>query len=258
MAAVFAAAAGVFGALALRARAPLAPSILSEIQAPPETTFNLENRQPGPPALSRDGRLLAFAARDKAKHVFLWVRRLDMGAARRLDGTEGASYPFWSPDGRFLGFFADGSLKKISAEGGPILTLAAAPFGKGGTWNRDGVIVFSPSYGTPLERISAEGGPSKPVTQLEVQTDASGSFGHRFPQFLPDEKRFLFFARGSVAGKGARSASDPSTDVRRRPSSPPPPTASTRPECFFSLATTPCSRSRSIPTGPGSGAKPAS
>src|SRR5262249_2552130 len=133
-------------------------------------------------SISPDGRKIAFAAKDEAGKVTLWVRSLDTMTARPLPGTEDAGLPFWSPDSKSIGFFTPGKLKKVDFDGGPPLTLANAPLGRGGTWNRDGVIVFSPNNFSPsLLRVSAAGGEPIPVTQ---QTATN----RRFPSFLPDGK----------------------------------------------------------------------
>ena len=138
-------------------------------------------------ALSVDGTQLAFIAnRDRVPVV--WVRSLAAGESRALPGTEGASFPFWSPDGRSLGFFANDKLKRIDVAGGVPLVVADAPNARGGTWNADGVILFAPGVSAPIVRVPARGGPVERVTQ---QNAGSGP-AHRLPQFLPDGKRFLF------------------------------------------------------------------
>ncbi len=138
-------------------------------------------------ALSVDGTQLAFIAnRDRVPVV--WVRSLAAGESRPLPGTEGASFPFWSPDGRSLGFFANDKLKRIDVAGGVPLVVADAPNARGGTWNADGVILFAPGVAAPIVRVPARGGPVEAVTQ---QNAGSGP-AHRLPQFLPDGKRFLF------------------------------------------------------------------
>jgi eukaryotic-like serine/threonine-protein kinase len=144
-------------------------------------------------ALSADGRQLAFVARDAAGQALLWVRSLDRLDAQPLKGTEGASSPFWSPDGRFLGFFADGKLKKIDVTGGPAVTLCAAPDNRGGTWNGEDVILFSQGTNAPLQRVSASGGTPKPATEL-----GQGDLGHARPSFLPDGRHYLYVSPGPI------------------------------------------------------------
>ena len=156
----------------------------------------------GPMALSPDGRRIAFVATNADGKNFLWVRPLDRLAAQPLDGTESATYPFWSPDGRSLGFFAGGKLKKIDASGGPPETICDAPDGQGGSWNTNGVIIFAPTSRNPIHRVSASGGTSTPVTEF----DASRREGtHRWPVFLPDGTSFLYLGRPFGGGQDPRS-----------------------------------------------------
>jgi eukaryotic-like serine/threonine-protein kinase len=138
-------------------------------------------------ALSPDGRQIAFVA-NKDRVPMLWVRSLDAIENRALPGTNGASYPFWSPDGRTVGFFADAKLKRIDVAGGTPLVIADAPNGRGGTWNSEGVILFAPGVSAPIMRVSTRGGPVEAVTQV----NAGSGPNHRSPQFLPDGSRFLF------------------------------------------------------------------
>jgi eukaryotic-like serine/threonine-protein kinase len=146
-------------------------------------------------ALSPDGRRLAFVARRGATGLpMLWVRPLDAVVAQSLAGTEGAAYPFWSPDSRFVAFLARGKLKKIDVAGGAPLTLCDAALGATGAWNRDDVILFTPKGGSPLYRVSASGGTSSPVTTFDA---TSGDAQHWFPFFLPDGRHFLYSALGS-------------------------------------------------------------
>ena len=142
--------------------------------------------------VSPDGRRLAFIATDATGKTLLWVRPLDSLAAQPLAGTDNAFYPFWSPDSRFIGFFAGGKLKKIEVTGGPTSTLCNALNGRGGAWNRDNIIVFAPDLRGGLSRVSAAGGEPSPVTTLDASRQESS---HRFPQFLPDGRHFLYFAR---------------------------------------------------------------
>jgi Tol biopolymer transport system component len=137
-------------------------------------------------ALSQDGRQVAFVANGDHGSQ-LWVRPLDQAMAQPLAGTEGAIYPFWAPDGRAIGFFAEGKLKRIELTGGAVRVLADVSNPVGGAWSADGVILFTPSSTDPLLRIQATGGPVVPATHL-----AAGQAGHHWPQFLPDGRRFLF------------------------------------------------------------------
>ncbi|MBI4470974.1 MAG: protein kinase [Acidobacteria bacterium] len=146
------------------------------------------------PAVSPDGGRLAFVARTTERENLLWVRSLDAVSAQTLAGTEGASDPFWSPDSRFLGFFADGKLKKIDVSGGPPFTLCEAPTNYGGTWSRDGEIIFAPLTGA-LHRVSASGGP---VTKLNVDQAESTQ---RWPCFMPDGQHFLYLGMSTTSSE---------------------------------------------------------
>ena len=136
--------------------------------------------------LSPNGRMLAFSATQGGRRQ-IWLRPIDSLAAQVLPGTEDATYMFWSPDSTFLGFFVPGKLKKIALSGGPPQTLCDAADGRGGTWNSDGVIVFTPGPGAPLARVSAAGGTPGFITKLSAPDEV-----HRYPLFLPDQNHFLF------------------------------------------------------------------
>src|SRR5262245_10754557 len=138
-------------------------------------------------ALSPDGTQLAFIA-NQNRVPTLWVRSLDAIENRMLPGTDGASFPFWSPDGRTIGFFAGNMLKRIDVAGGTPLVIGDAPNARGGTWNADGVILFAPGVNAPILSISARGGRAERVTEV----NAGSGPGHRLPQFLPDGQRFIF------------------------------------------------------------------
>jgi serine/threonine protein kinase len=167
-------------------RAP-ATAIIAEIVPPEKTQFN------SPPVLSPDGRTLAFSATDESGKTMLWIRSLDSFVAQPLAGTEGAANPFWSADSRAIGFFSDRKLKTIEASGGPTLVLADAPDGSGGgSWNREGTLLFAPSPGKGLYQVAASGGTSVPVIEL----DPSKYSYHAGPKFLPDGKHFLYLAEG--------------------------------------------------------------
>jgi len=119
-----------------------------------------------------------------------------------LDGTQGASYPFWSPDGRTLAFFSEGKLKKVPAAGGPLQVVCDAISGRGGAWNRDGTILFSPSVLSGLFRVTSSGGTPTPVTQLDSSRFESS---HRWATFLPDGRHFLYLAANFTGRLGYNS-----------------------------------------------------
>jgi Tol biopolymer transport system component len=162
-------------------------------------------------AVSPDGRFVAFLADQPGRDRTIWVRALDSLTARRLDRTEGATFPFWSPDSTHLAYFAGGKLMRIQLEGGAPRTICDAAAGEGGTWFQgagDGVIVFALLSG-PLQRVSATGGIPAAVTSL-----ASGEIAHSFPQFLPDGERFLYLAEGKTPGIYVQSlAAGPATRI---------------------------------------------
>ena len=150
-----------------------------------------------PVKISPDGQQIAFVAVSAEGKTLLWVRSLDTLVAQPLAGTEAASAPFWSPDSHTLGFFAVGKLKKIDVSDGPPITLCDAPDNRGGTWNRDGVIVFAPSNTSALQKVSASGGLPTPATVL-----AQGELGHIRPSFLPDGRHFLYSTIAPRPGLG--------------------------------------------------------
>jgi len=152
-------------------------------------------------ALSPDSRFVVFVASGNGPQR-LWLRALDRTDAQPLEGTEGAELPFWSADSRSIGFFASGRLNRIDLGGGPAQALANAPQGRGGTWNADGVILFGPTSLSPIFRVAASGGDASAVTQLD---SLRGS--HRYPQFLPDGRHFLFYLQGIPEKSGIYLAS---------------------------------------------------
>ncbi|HYN41321.1 MAG TPA: protein kinase, partial [Thermoanaerobaculia bacterium] len=189
------------GGIFLARRTGPAPLVKASIPAPEGMSFHLSPDSPGPIAVSPDGRRLAFSGVDGDGKVRLFVRNLDAGTANALSGTEGAGYPFWSPDSRWLGFFVrtDRVLRKIDVTGGPPVTLCPATNGKGGSWSAEGVIVFSPDSSGPVQRVPAAGGVPQPITKV----DGAKHNSHRHPRFLPDGRRFLYFARGLAPDRSA-------------------------------------------------------
>jgi len=159
------------------------------IEAPEKMSFG--------PALtfSPDGKQVAFTATDGYGIRTLWVRPLDSSTPRQLTGTEGAQFPFWSPDSKSIGFFASKKLKKIEAAGsGPEVLADVSTDPRGGCWGKDGTILFTPSIDQPLFAVSSSGGSAKAVSTLD---QSRGETSHRWPSFLPDGRRFIYFARGT-------------------------------------------------------------
>jgi Tol biopolymer transport system component len=144
-------------------------------------------------SVSPDGRFIAFAPAGEDGNTSLWVRALDSEFAQELDRTSGASFPFWSPDSREIGFFSGGQLRRIPVSGGAPVTVAPAPLPVGGTWNQAGQIVFA-SAATGLNVVSASGGTPSPATTTEA-------FGVA-PVFLPDGSHFVY---GGTDAAGAGS-----------------------------------------------------
>ena len=157
-------------------------------------------------AIAPDGRSVVFQAGQDPPR--LWLRTLDAQDARPLAGTEGGRMPFWSPDGRSIGFTATGALKRIDLGSGLVRTLASRA-SIGASWNNDGTILMGSGIG-PLFVVPAEGGTAKPVTDL-----LPGQVTHRWPQFLPDGRRFLLFAMGVPNERGVYAGSLESERVRR-------------------------------------------
>jgi tRNA A-37 threonylcarbamoyl transferase component Bud32 len=151
-------------------------------------------------ALSPDGSRLVFVNRQQAAKSLLAVRRLDQPNAARLAGTDGAEAPFFSADGKTIGFFADGKLKRIDAGGGTPVTLCDAPSPREGSWGDDDNIVFAGDNRGGLWRISASGGTPQPVTQVDPK---QGEYSHRYPQVLPGAHAVLFANSPDAAGEGA-------------------------------------------------------
>ena len=142
-------------------------------------------------AVSPDGRHIVFVARAGAAYQ-IWLRPVATLATTPIPGTDGGTFPFWSPDSRAIGFFADGKLKTVQIAGGTPILLADAPFGKGGTWSRDNVILFAPGPSqTGLLRVSSAGGNPTVATTLDT---TAGEDVHRWPHFLPDGRHFFYTA----------------------------------------------------------------
>jgi Tol biopolymer transport system component/predicted Ser/Thr protein kinase len=179
---------GLFGIASLRRFSQAAPVLSLELTAPPKTLLGNEL------VLSPDGRAIVFVGLTEGR-TQLWMRSLDSSAAQPLVGTEDGRLPFWAPDSRSVAFFAERKLKRIDVFSGPprIVCDITGPGGGGGTWNRDGVIVFAPSTGGALERVNAIGGPRSAVTSMD---ETPGAISHRLPVFLPDGRHLLYAVIG--------------------------------------------------------------
>jgi len=171
-----------------RTAPPSSPEMRLEVMTPPTADASSL-------AISPDGLKIAYVAISEGRSK-IRLRFLDNGSEQSLAGTDGALFPFWSTNSRSIGFFADGALKRIDIDGGLPRVLAEAPAGRGGTWNAEDVILFTPNPGGPIFRVSAMGdGPATEQTQV-----AAGS--HRHPRFLPDGRHFIYFltAQGEEPG----------------------------------------------------------
>jgi len=155
-------------------------------------------------ALSRDGSMLVFVSPEENSALpMLYVQRIGSSTVTLLPGTQNASYPFWSPDGAYVGFFANGKLLKMAISGGTPQVLATALAGRGGSWGSKGVIIYSPDANSPLQRINVDGTGMAPATQgIRTADDQT----HRWPLFLPDGNHFLFWAGNFGNLKGDRSS----------------------------------------------------
>ncbi|MBW3670293.1 MAG: serine/threonine-protein kinase [Acidobacteria bacterium] len=172
------------------ARAPQPQKlVLASIAPPPDTSlipFDFLGL-----SLSPDGTALAFVAIERRGDRKIWIREIGSGQSRPVAGTEGASYPFWSPDGRHLGFFAQGKLKRVDLRGGAPQVLADAPSGRGADWGDTDQILYAPNIRTSIYSIPAAGGTPTQVTRYDPETETT----HRWPVFLPDGEHLLYVSR---------------------------------------------------------------
>ena len=177
-------------ALSLWLRPAPAEELVKLSIAAPEGTTLATGANAGPPALSPDGRQIAFVA-DQSGRASLWVRSLDSLTARALAGTDGARSPFWSADGKSLAFFAQDKLKRIDPNGGMPVVVANVPgnFAAAGTWSAEGKILFAAGNLLTVFLVDGSGGEPVAVTKLEGQEQ-----GHFWPEFLPDGRHFLYGA----------------------------------------------------------------
>ena len=175
--------------------------VRAALLAPEGSHYNTEVG--GHVAISPDGKTVAFVAVDSTGIQRLWVRPLEYLVATPLTGTEGAYYPFWSPDSRSIGFFSEGKMRRINAAGGPPLTICDAASGRGGAWNEENIILFAPTNADAIYRVPAGGGDPEPVTALDSLRNEQN---HRWPHFLLDGNHFLYVSQTARGGMGTQDA----------------------------------------------------
>jgi len=163
-------------------------------------------------AVSPDGSKIAFVAAGPDGVPLLWVRPLDSANSRMISQTEEAVFPFWSPDSRFIAFFAKGELNKVEAMGGFPHPICKSADSRGGAWSSNGTILFSPSSSDGLYAVPSEGGPATRITNLDLNRKENS---HRFPSFLPDGEHFLYVALSSTENQGIYLGSLKSKETKR-------------------------------------------
>ena len=176
-------------------KAPVPPEMRFELSFPRDIAADFAQI-----AISPDGQQLV-ASPAFGRNTALWLRPIASTSGTTLPGTEGAAFPFWSPDGASIGFFADGKLKRVDVDSRAIQILADAPTARGGAWQSDGMILYAPSAAGPLSRVPATGGQPVAATHLET-----GQNDHRSPFILPDGQHFLYYARGTPQVRGVHVA----------------------------------------------------
>ena len=189
-----------FGGWWLRRSSSPGIILTASLSAPSGAKFDFIGDFAGPPVLSPEGTRVAFCASSPSGGRSLWIHDLASGASQPLSGTNGATFPFWSPDAASLGFFADGKLKAIRLASSEVNVLADAPVGRGGAWGRGDSIIFSPDTHTGIFRIAATGGMPRPVTQVDPNRHTT----HRWPFFLPDGRHFVYLATSHEFPRGEK------------------------------------------------------
>jgi eukaryotic-like serine/threonine-protein kinase len=192
------AAAALFVFLSSRAQLEDARRPMTASWLPPADT-EFADVQVGALTLSPDGSKLAFLTGDGSE-TKLWVRDVNTGTVHQVENIERPTFPFWSPDGKYLGFFSAGKLKKVALAGGPVQVLCDAPEGRGASWSPRGVIIFTPNIREPLYKVAEGGGVPEKITETKA------GWTHRNPYFLPDGDHFLFTYREAVGAATTTAA----------------------------------------------------
>jgi Tol biopolymer transport system component len=187
----------VLGVLYIHSLSNEGTAIRTSILPPEKERFHFYGNSSGPPVVSPDGKHIVFSAKDSVDKQMLYLRSLDEIEAHPLAGTEGAVHPFWSPDNQFVAFTSQGKLKKIDISGGSPIAICSSADSRGGSWSKEGVIVFSDGAFGPIYMVSASGGTRTQITALDSLRKETSQ---RWPFFMPDGKHFLFFARTTITG----------------------------------------------------------
>jgi Tol biopolymer transport system component len=201
LAALLALAAIAMTMLFFRERTRAAKTFAADLAPPQGMRFNAVGDESGAVVISPDGAHVVYSVIEGAQ-TRLWLRSMESGEAKVIAGTEGGTFPFWSPDSRNIAFFGGGFLKRVDVFGGSPVTLAPAPVSRGGTWGKGDVIVFAPATLDPLYRIPAGGGKAEQVTTVDRALHTS----HRWPAFLPDGKHFVYLASNHQDATGGANA----------------------------------------------------
>ena len=174
----------------------LAPAIVTQVLPPDGETFALTGNYAGPPALSPDGRYLAFVSANKDGLRRLWIRPLNDAKPQLIANSDGATEPFWSPDSHSVAYFASGRMYRVDISGGSSRVVTEATNSRGGAWGSNGTILYAPNPALGLWTVPESGGPGQPFTKPDPIVHTPN---RRWPQFLPDGKHFICFARSDVA-----------------------------------------------------------
>jgi Tol biopolymer transport system component len=180
----------LLGVVWLRTQGPDLQLIRSSINQPSESRFLSMGDYAGPVVITPDGKRIAFVAKNTSLQRMLYVRELEAAEARTIPGTEDAAFPFWAPDGLSVGYFTDSQMKRVDLSGGFPISICDVTNGRGGTWNQEGLIIFSPNFQESLYSVSASGGDPVAVTRVDTTRHTT----HRWPEFMPDGKHFVYVA----------------------------------------------------------------
>jgi len=187
---IFALVAAIAGLLYLQTDRTPPRALQAYLPPPVGTDYFFSGDSAGFPVISPEGDRVAFVATDEHAARLLWIRSLLDGSVRSLPGTDGAMFPFWSPDGKQIGFFTEGQLRRVAINGGLPTDITGANSARGGSWGKDDIIIFTPGTQQAIYKVPASGGTAQQVTKV----DSARHTTHRWPFFLPDGNHFLYLA----------------------------------------------------------------